>query len=458
MLTPLFLLTLVSLTMGYVYKMPLVRVEPQRIQMMREGKWAMALKQMNAERLMRKASAGAVYNQSVLLETGTADFWVPDASCAPPPRIKGCDESECDAGATCKIFCPKVELCCGGPGGMLAERKYTCTGKNVYDPTKSATYVKMEGSWLFEYNNGFVQGLYANDTVRFGTEGEHRLTVPGTGFGRAVRISKYLMNRSSLFTTWHKNHQKNDYFSCPFEDYLRKIVNYFIAVHYNLICVLGPSGIYSRFDGVLGLGFTSLALTETIQPFVRAHRLGLVEPIFTVHMRQVGVADNVYGGAFTWGGIDTENCGNLIAYQEVSLVWFWQFRLRNVSVGSYVSNTGWDVALDTASAFIGAPHSVVKGVAKALDAEYSPEEDAYFVDCDGYPKLQFGIGENIYTVKGDNFKLTLEEYKCILPIYAMDSVFLGPSWIFGAPFMRQYCTIFDMKMFRIGFANSLQEE
>ncbi|KAK6757265.1 hypothetical protein RB195_015220 [Necator americanus] len=398
MLTPLFLLTLVSLTMGYVYKMPLVRVEPQRIQMMREGKWAMALEQMNAERLMRKASAGAVYNQSltgyhdveyignitigtpekifqVLLETGTADFWVPDASCAPPPRIKGCDESECDAGATCKIFCPKVELCCGGPGGMLAERKYTCTGKNVYDPTKSATYVKMEGSWLFEYNNGFVQGLYANDTVRFGTEGEHRLTVPGTGFGRAVRISKYLMN--------------------------------------------------SRFDGVLGLGFTSLALTETIQPFVRAHRLGLVEPIFTVHMRQVGVADNVYGGAFTWGGIDTENCGNLIAYQEVSLVWFWQFRLRNVSVGSYVSNTGWDVALDTASAFIGAPHSVVKGIAKALDAEYSPEEDAYFVDCDGYPKLQFGI---------------------------------GPSWIFGAPFMRQYCTIFDMKMFRIGFANSLQEE
>lgn len=32
----------------------------------------------------------------------------------------------------------------------------------------------------------------------------------------------------------------------------------------------------------------------------------------------------------------------------------------------------------------------------------------------------------------------------------------GPTWIFGDPFIRQYCQIYDIGNERIGFAESLQ--
>lgn len=43
------------------------------------------------------------------------------------------------------------------------------------------------------------------------------------------------------------------------------------------------------FDGVLGLAFQSIASNELVAPpFVHAHELGLVDPIFTVHLRRIG--------------------------------------------------------------------------------------------------------------------------------------------------------------------------
>ncbi|RCN40489.1 hypothetical protein ANCCAN_13547 [Ancylostoma caninum] len=95
-------------------------------------------------------------------------------------------------------------------------------------------------------------------------------------------------------------------------------------------------------------------------------------------------------------------------------------------------------------------------MAKAASAEYRPEEDGYFLDCDSFPMPKFGIGRNTYQIEGYNFMITLAEYKCILALYGMDGGSFGPSWILGAPFMRQYCNIHDMEKKQIGFAKSLK--
>ncbi|RCN40491.1 eukaryotic aspartyl protease [Ancylostoma caninum] len=163
-----------------------------------------------------------------------------------------------------------------------------------------------------------------------------------------------------------------------------------------------------------------------------------------------------FGGVFTYGGIDTQNCARNIVYEPLTEAGYWQFKLESVSIGSFRSSLGWQAVTSTGSGLIGAPKSIADAMAEAVHAEYRPEEDAYFLDCDGFPKPQFVVGQYTYEVEGYNFMITLAEYKCILALYGMDGGSFGPSWILGTPFMRQYCIIHDMEDKQIGFVKSLK--
>ncbi|KAL6744454.1 hypothetical protein Aduo_017387 [Ancylostoma duodenale] len=424
----LLLLALVGLATAAVYQMPLIKIDSPRIQMMRKGVWRDMVKQMNADRLKLKASAQAfgdnrqdVYNYhdieyvgnitignpeqpfQVVLDTTSADFWVPDVSCIPPPKKRGCEDAVCSPGATCKIFCSNKDYCCNTPS-----RKYTCIGKNVYDPSKSRTSEEHNGVWKLKYRGGSASGIYARDTVRFGAAGkQNRLEVLDVVVGRATKVSKTIKDLP--------------------------------------------------FDGVLGLGFETIATNKAIKPpFVRAHKDGIVRPIFTVHLRHIPEGGVGFGGVYTYGGIDRENCDSDFVYEPLTEPGFWQFKLRSISIGGFTSSLGWQAVTSTASGFIAAPQSIADAMAKAVGAETRAEEDGYFLDCDGFPTPRFGIGRNRYQVEGYNFMITLAEYKCILSLYGMDGGAFGPSWILGAPFMRQYCNIHDMEKKQIGFAKSLK--
>ncbi|KIH62947.1 eukaryotic aspartyl protease [Ancylostoma duodenale] len=256
----------------------------------------------------------------------------------------------------------------------------------------------------FQYRGGRASGIYARDTVRFGAVGkQNRLEVLDVVVGRATKISKTSKDLP--------------------------------------------------FDGVLGLGFETIATNKAIQPpFVRAHKDGIVRPIFTVHLRHIPEGGVGFGGVYTYGGIDRENCDSDFVYEPLTEPGFWQFKLRSISIGGFTSSLGWQAVTSTASGFIAAPQSIADAMAKATRAE----EDGYFLDCDGFPTPRFGIGRNRYQVEGYNFMITLAEYKCILSLYGMDGGAFGPSWILGAPFMRQYCNIHDMEKKQIGFAKSLK--
>ncbi|EPB71713.1 hypothetical protein ANCCEY_09190 [Ancylostoma ceylanicum] len=168
------------------------------------------------------------------------------------------------------------------------------------------------------------------------------------------------------------------------------------------------------FDGVLGLAFQAIATNDAVMPpFVHAHELNLVEPIFTVHLRRVGEqirtgaldkiesesnknmlcketllhsqtphlryrvkcsfdnsgSDDGFGGVFTYGGVDTQNCAGNIMYEPLTEAGYWQFKMRSVSIGGFRSSLGWQVVSSTGSAFIGAPKSVADAIALAVNAE-----------------------------------------------------------------------------------------
>ncbi|KAK6010286.1 hypothetical protein OSTOST_24698, partial [Ostertagia ostertagi] len=103
---------------------------------------------------------------------------------------------------------------------------------------------------------------------------------------------------------------------------------------------------------------------------------------------------------YTYGGLDTTNCGPVLAYQPLSSATYYQFKLSAVASGTYSSAKGWQAISDTGTSLLAAPTSIASAIADANGAN---------------------------------------------------------AWILGDPFIRQYCNVYDVGQQQIGFANSLQK-
>ncbi|VDM68294.1 unnamed protein product [Strongylus vulgaris] len=154
-------------------------------------------------------------------------------------------------------------------------------------------------------------------------------------------------------------------------------------------------------DGILGLAFPTIAVDGVTPPFFNAVEQGLVDqPIFTVFLEHVGGSpfnvnadldqDNVYGGVYTYGGLDTTNCGPVLAYQPLSSATYYQFKvnarastnlyssfililfqLDGVASNTYSSNKGWQAISDTGTSLLAAPTSIASSIAQANGATVS---------------------------------------------------------------------------------------
>jgi cathepsin D len=87
-------------------------------------------------------------------------------------------------------------------------------------------------------------------------------------------------------------------------------------------------------DGILGLGFKSIAV-DNVQPvFQHAVELGLLDkPIFTVWLKKDGgQSKGQNGGQITYGDLDTEHCDKDITYVELSSEKWWEFNIEGTGV------------------------------------------------------------------------------------------------------------------------------
>ncbi|RCN45396.1 hypothetical protein ANCCAN_08617 [Ancylostoma caninum] len=76
------------------------------------------------------------------------------------------------------------------------------------------------------------------------------------------------------------------------------------------------------------MAFSALSNRGVVPVFERAYKLNLVDPVFTVYMKSAGFhAKNVFGGVFTYGGLDTENCDEKVVYENLTSATYWQFRI-----------------------------------------------------------------------------------------------------------------------------------
>jgi hypothetical protein len=373
---------LLGVAFAGVFQIPITRIQSKMQKMIADGTWPAYLKY---KEFLRMSSGKASVSQPagdwddleyigngtlgtpqqqflIILDTGSSNLWVPDSTCN------------------------------------------GCSGKHLYDRTKSSTFVDNGQRWNIEYGDGSnAGGVLGQDTYCFGSMGAPQLCIPRTVFGRATRLNGFNQDPT---------------------------------------------------DGILGLAFQSLAVDNVVPPLINAINQGLLDqPIFTVWLTKDGPVEGVRGGVFTYGALDTTNCGSIIAYQPLSSETYWQFRIAGVSAGSYTSNRAQEVISDTGTSFVGGPQNIVDGIARAVGAHYDAANQVYFLPCNANPAdVVFTIGANKYSIKAKNYIVDAGNGQCYFAFFGFDSAGFSVSWILGDPFIRQYCNTYDIGQQRIGFS------
>ncbi|CAD6193370.1 unnamed protein product [Caenorhabditis auriculariae] len=381
---------LVGLALAAVHEHKLSWRPSKKIEMIRRGEYAAYLEYKNKLRAAHPELASLSENVNdfgdfeylgnitlgtpdqnfiVVLDTGSANLWVPATNCNGKP----------------------------------------CKNKHKFDSTKSSTFKKNGRDWSIQYGSGDAGGILGEDLLKFGQTGQQQLAVPKTTFGLATHIS-------SDFTQ-------------------------------------------DATDGILGLAFTSLAVDGVVPPLINAINQGLLDqPLFTVWLEHRGSLNNVGGGVFTYGAVDTTNCGPLIAYQKLSSATYFQFKASHFTLGSYQNTKSYEVISDTGTSFLGGPENVISGLAKAAGAKWHASEEVYYIPCNANPgPLNITIGSNLYSIQPVNYIVDTGNNQCLFGAFPFDFGGFGPSWILGDPFIRQYCNIYDLGNKQIGFAPSLQK-
>ncbi|GMR44900.1 hypothetical protein PMAYCL1PPCAC_15095, partial [Pristionchus mayeri] len=116
-----------------------------------------------------------------------------------------------------------------------------------------------------------------------------------------------------------------------------------------------------------------------------------------------------------------------------------------MSIGPSSNSVGWQVISDTGTSLIGAPDYIVEQVAAYSQAHFEKAYGLYILPSCSTKILDLNlvIGSTTYTISSENL---------VFPF----PLFSGPTWILGDPFIRQYCQIYDVGYYRMGFARSLQ--
>ncbi|KAK0408148.1 hypothetical protein QR680_003798 [Steinernema hermaphroditum] len=334
---------------------------------------------------------------SVVLDTGSSLFWVPDSSCG----LKACPEKCQTVWGGCPADC---DAACCEHKSVYTDPNSPCANKHRFDSKKSSTYNKTGNSpWDLQYATGTAEGFLARDTVIFGEAGSQQLVVRKMIFGQASKIGDHFATSSA--------------------------------------------------EGILGLSLIS-GIKDNTPPLLQAiYQRKFDQPLFTVYLDKKG-----NGGMFTWGGLDTVNCGPVIAYARLSERGTWSVHVDGLSLGKYSYNNqgqGFKGLSDTGSGAIFGPRSVVDSIAKELGAVFVGNNN-YALPCDGNPDLELSIGGRKYAVKPEAYlidvgpKILNGVKYCMLGIVGRDS---QTHLTLGTPFIRQFCQIYDVARASIGFAN-----
>ena len=211
---------------------------------------------------------------------------------------------------------------------------------------------------------------------------------------------------------------------------------------------LGLAYSFGKFDGILGLGFTSISIDNTPTVFENAIRQNKVDqPVFAFYLGDNGP------GELTFGGYDPSKFEGELEFVKLDAATYWQIAMDAVTAGSYNQKGKITAIVDSGTSLLVGPKSEVAKLANAMGATPNMMGE-YTIDChlvNDLHDLVFTIGGKDYTIPGKAAVIQAQG-TCLFAVMGMDFPEGGPQWILGDVFMREYYTVFNYVDETIGFA------
>jgi cathepsin D len=223
----------------------------------------------------------------------------------------------------------------------------------------------------------------------------------------------------------------------------------------------GGAFLVGKFDGILGMGYDSIAVNNLTTPFTNLINSGkCAQKVFAFWLSR-DPDSGAKGGELTLCGTDASHYEGDLFYVPVSRQKYWQISVDEVTVGTTSIATKIEAIIDTGTSLLTGPSKDVATLQKAIGAHKIPIVNEYVVSCSklsSMPNLTFKI-------KGKDFVLTPQQYvlqmknagvtMCISGIMGLDvQPPAGPLWILGDVFIGPYYTVFDRANNQLGFAPS----
>jgi len=195
-------------------------------------------------------------------------------------------------------------------------------------------------------------------------------------------------------------------------------------------------------DGILGLGYPSIASDGVTPPFDEMIHQNLIKaPIFSFFLDSTPGSES---SNIVFGGVDPDFYVGDFQYVPVTSKSYWEVLLNTVTVGgtAVACTTGCQAIVDTGTSLIVGPSLAIR----KLISEVNVKEDCS--NLGSLPDITWKFGSVSLTLPASVYVLKLDG-QCVLGIEGQ--AFL-PFWILGDSFIREFYTAFDRGNDRVGFA------
>lgn len=223
----------------------------------------------------------------------------------------------------------------------------------------------------------------------------------------------------------------------------------------------GSTFLEAPFDGILGLGYPSLAAGGVTPVFDNMMAQNLVDiPMFSVYLSRN--EDSTTGSELIFGGYDHTHFTGSLNWVPVTVQGYWQITLDNIQVGDTVTfcAEGCQAIVDTGTSFITGPPDKIKQLQNAIGAVLTNGD--YLLECNNLnvmPDVTFTINGIPYTLSPTAYTMTGFEDGmefCLGGFQGLNTGSSGgPLWILGDVFIRQFYSVFDRGNNLVGLAPAI---
>jgi len=286
-----------------------------------------------------------------------------------------------------------------------------CKAHKRYDHSKSSSYQREGTGMTIKYGSGDVEGMISIDDLSFcGDQPDCKIVAQKAKFGEVSYTE-------------------------------------------------GESFMFGAYDGIVGLGFPSLAIDGTQPPFdamFMQHRFP--NPVFGFYLtHDAGQA----GSSLTIGGVQKSKYKGPMHWHSLfvkdKVPEYWTLKLTDVIVNGKslgVCSNGCPIAIDTGTSLITGPSHMINKMIYAVDVD---------ADCKKYrakslPNVELVIDDIKYLIPPESYVIRVEDGGQEMCLGGFRDLDLpkekGPLWIAGDVFLRRYYSVYDRHALKVGLAEA----